>query len=317
VLNRQTPDRLPFNFWMDRSIMAELDRKFGENFRVTHYGADVIETFPAIPFFAEFAANVEYKVDERTTWVMRHPAESIVQLKNSPMPDADDPACYACIKADRKKYPDKALFALVPTPLEILFGQVGMEQLFYDIADYDDLMDEILEDISQTQLKAVDHIADCDMDVLYLAGDICSTKSELLSCDMLRRFCFEPLHKLVKRAHQRGLKVFFHTDGHVMNILPLFVEFGIDGINPFQVSAGNSFETLRDEYGGKLMLYGGIDNCFIIPGGTVEDVRAHIRHLFETLGQTGGLIASSHDIPSHVPLENLDAMVEAIKACRY
>jgi uroporphyrinogen decarboxylase len=134
---------------------------------------------------------------------------------------------------------------------------------------------------------------------------------------MLRRFCFEPLHKLVKRAHQRGLKVFFHTDGHVMNILPLFVEFGIDGINPFQVSAGNSFETLRDEYGGKLMLYGGIDNCFIIPDGTVEDVRAHIRHLFETLGQTGGLIASSHDIPSHVPLENLDAMVEAIKACRY
>jgi len=111
--------------------------------------------------------------------------------------------------------------------------------------------------------------------------------------------------------------VFFHTDGYVMNILPLFVEYGIDGVNPLQVSANNSFEEFVEKYGDKLMVYGGIDNCFIIPDGTVDDVREHIRHLFAILGKNGRLIASSHDIPSHVPPENLDVMVETLKSCTY
>jgi len=317
VLGNQLPDRLPFNFWMDRDRMAALDRALGENFRVSHYGADVIETFPDIRFFPAFARNAVYVADAKTRWVKKYPVDSITMLAEAELPNADDPGCAAGIRADRVKHPDKALFALMVTPLEILFGQLGMEQLFYDIADHSDLVDAVLGRISRVLLKAVDHIADCDIDVLYLAGDICSTRGEILSGDMLRRFCFRPVQKIIARAHERGLKVFFHTDGHVMHILPLFVEYGLDGINPLQVSANNSYEAFAAHYSDRLMLYGGIDNCFIIPDGTPAQVRAHIRHLFGTLGKNGRLIASSHDIPSHVPMENLEAMVDEIKRCVY
>lgn len=317
VLDNRNPDRLPFNFWMDRDRMAALDRALGQNFRVSHYGADVIETFPNIRFFPEFAHNAVRHTDAKTSWTMKYPVASVALLENAACPDADNPKCYEGIRADRAKYPDKALFALVTTPLEILFGQIGMEQLFYDIADYDDLLDTVLERIARVLLRAVDHIADCDVDVLYLAGDICSTRGELMSGGMLRRFCFRPLEAIIARAHERGLKVFFHTDGHVMNILPLFVAYGFDGINPLQHNAGNSCETFTAQYGDRLMLYGGIDNCFIVPDGSPAQVRAHIRQLFGTAGKNGRLIASSHDIPSHVPMENLDAMVDEIKRCVY
>jgi len=139
----------------------------------------------------------------------------------------------------------------------------------------------------------------------------------MMSQGYLRRFCFEPIKNIIKRAHERGLTVFFHTDGHVMNILPLFVEYGIDGINPYQANANNDLEFFRDNYKEKLMLYGGIDNCFTIPDGTPEEVRAHIRRLFKIVGAGGGFIASSHDIPSKTPMENLDAMVDEIKKCIY
>lgn len=49
VLENHIPDRLPFNFWMDRPLMAQLDIKLGENFRISYYDADVIETFPLVP----------------------------------------------------------------------------------------------------------------------------------------------------------------------------------------------------------------------------------------------------------------------------
>jgi len=280
--------------------MAALDRALGENFRVRHYGADVIETFPDLRFFPGPARFADVRA-----------------LKDAIYPDADNPGCYAGIRADRAKYPNKALFALMLTPLEILFSKVGMEQLFYDIADYGDLVDTLLERISQVLLKAVGHIADSGADVLYLAGDICATRGEIMSSVMLRRFCFGPIQKLVTRAHERGMKVFFHTDGHVMNILPLFVEHGIDGINPLQYSANNSYETFIEQYERRLMLYGGLDNCFIIPDGTPTQVRRHVQRLFDTCGKNGRLIASSHDIPFYAPLENLEAMVDEIKRCVY
>jgi len=282
VLAHKKPDRLPFNFWMDRDLMAALDKRFGENFRVNHYGADVIETFPAIHFETD-------------------------------NPDPDDPRCYASIQADRAKYPDKALFALQVTPLEILFGRVGLERLFCDMIDKPERMDETLDCISRVLLRAVDHIAACDVDALYLAGDICCTRGEMMSQAMLRRFCFGPIKKLVDRAHALDLPVLYHTDGRVANILPLFVEYGFDGINPLQASVNDTAAFARD-YADKLIIYGGIDNCFIIPNGTTQQVRAHIRQLFDTLGRSG-LIASSHDIPAHVPMENLEAMVDEIKKC--
>jgi len=302
---------------MDRDKMAELDVKFGENFKVTHYGADIVETFPGMPFFAEFAANAEVVFDGKTWWTKKHAAQSVTELENAPLFDPDNPALYDYIRNDRAKYPDKAMFALVVTPLEILFGTVGMEQLLAEMIDYGDLIEELCEKMSLVQLRSVDHIADSDMDVLYLAGDVCSTRGSMMSPAMLRRFFFDPVKKLVDRAHEKGLKVFYHTDGHVMDILPLFVEYGFDGINPLQANTGNNIYDFAEKYGDKLMVYGAMDNCFTIPQGTVEDVRRHVRELFGVLGKNGRFIISSHDIPSYVPMENLNIMVETIKSCIY
>ena len=317
VINNKIPDRLPFNFWMDRDKMSELDEQLGENFRITHYGADVVETFPGLPFFAEFAVNAEVVFDGKTFWTKKYAVESVAELENAPMFDPDNPALYDYIKVDRVKYPDKALFALMVTPLDILLNYVGMEQLFVDIGEYGELIEQLCEKMSQVQLRSIDHIADSDMDVLYLAGDICSTKGSLLSPDMLRKFFFNPVKKLIGRAHEKGLKVFYHTDGHVMDILPLFVEYGFDGINPLQANAGNNIYEFVEKYGDKLMVYGGMDNCFTIPQGSTEDVRHHVKELFEVLGKNGRFIISSHDIPSSVPMENIDVMVETIKSCKY
>ena len=317
VVNNRVPDRVPFNFWMDRDLMAELDVKYGENFRVCYYDADVIESFLLFEFFPEAAKNAEYKNDGKTIWTVHYPARSVTELKDASYPDPDCPDNYRLLREDRAKYPDKAIFAFMVTPLDILFAQMGMEQFFYDTAEEDELIDEIIDRISQIYIRALDHIVAIGCDVLYVLGDICSSKSQMMSNNMLRRFCFEPIKKIVNKAHELGLKVFYHTDGYVMDILPLFVEYGLDGINPFQISVGNDINIFMEEYASKLMIYGGIDNLFIIPNGTIDDVRAHIRYLFNTLGRNGRFIASSHDIPSYVPMANVDAMVDEIKKCRY
>ena len=46
ALRHQKPDRPPFNFWMDRRLMAQSAGRFGADYRVTHFGADIAESFP-------------------------------------------------------------------------------------------------------------------------------------------------------------------------------------------------------------------------------------------------------------------------------
>jgi len=51
ALNNEKPDMVPFNFWMDRRLMEQYEKRLGHrHWRVTHYGADVIETFGLLNF---------------------------------------------------------------------------------------------------------------------------------------------------------------------------------------------------------------------------------------------------------------------------
>ena len=102
----------------------------------------------------------------------------------------------------------------------------------------------------------------------------------------------------------------------MLPIVNLFVEYGFDGINPLEPRYNDPGEFVAKS-GGKLVLYGGLDNCVSIPDGTPDQVREHVRNQFGILGRDNKLIFSSHDIPSKCPRENLDAMVAAIKECRY
>jgi len=316
ILDGKIPDRLAFNFWMDRPLMAELDKTLGDNFRITYYDADVIETFPLVPWFPELKDKWVIKSTEMTSWILKHPLETADDLDQLSFPDMDDETIYTQIMSDRTNYPDKSLFALIAHPMELLVNHFGFENFFLALFDDEEKMLDVLYKISKAQVKLIENCLEKDVDVIYIAGDICTTRSEMMSHAMLEKFCFEPMRPMIEKVHSLGKKVLMHTDGNVMNILSLFVKYGIDGINPLQSNC-NDKQYFADNFGDKLFVYGGIDNCFTIPEGTPQEVRQHIRDNFKILGKKGRYIASSHDIPGQVPLENIDVMVDEIKKCIY
>ena len=314
ILRRELPDRLPFNFWMDRDLMVKLDGKFGENFRVTHYDVDVVETFFLANWFPEL--NRKTVADETAAWWLEPKIESIAKAAELILPDTQDHKIYTLIQEDRCKYPDKALFALLTTPLDVMFSLRAFEGMFLDFYDYPKETEEFLHRVGRTLAKMARNACSMDIDVLYVAGDICSAKGPFMSKDQLVRYCFEPLRGVVAEAKKAGIPVLFHTDGAVMDILDMFVEYGYDGINPLQPHL-NDIRTFKEKYGNKLLLYGGLDNCYTIPDETPENVARHVRETFNILGRNGGYIASTHDIPNYVPLENIDILVKTIKECTY
>jgi len=314
ILNRQIPDRLPFNFWMDRSLMKQLDMELGQNFRISHYGADVVETF----FQIDWAPDLQKQrvANDFTSHQIKPLIDTFPEVSKLDMPNSEQDSIYKLVKEDRRKYNDKALFVLITTPLDVLFSLRLMEGSFLDLYDYSDEVEEYLHKVGAFLQNVVKNVCMLNIDVLYIAGDICSTKGPLMSREYLKRFCFEPIKGLIDEARRAGIPVLYHTDGAVMEILDMFIEYKIDGINPLQPHL-NDIRKFKDEYGDKLLLYGGLDNCFIIPNGTPEEVKLHVSNTFDEIGKNGGFIASTHDIPWYVPRENIEVMVKTLKECVY
>jgi len=313
VLRGKAPDRVPFNFWMDRDKMAEYDARWGADFRLTHYGADVIEAFVLFDWFP--GLHPKSRNDGVTQWQLEPALDSIEEALDLQFADPADSAIYADITEKRAKDPDKAIFALAIGPLGILGGYRLAENLFVELYDKAEVIHEFLCKIQPIFLDIVRRTCALDIDVLYLADDICDRNGATISPAHLREFHFDYLKPAIDIAHEAGKRVFYHTDGYVLDILDLFTEYGIDGINPIEHRYNDPKEFLRRSEG-RLKVYGALDNCSIIPNGTPEEVRDHVKEVFSILGPNG-LIMSTHDIPGYCPQENLDAMVETIKGCGY
>lgn len=313
VLRGEIPDRVPFNFWMDRDKMAEYDQLWGADFRLTHYGVDVIEAFVGLPWWAGLPR--ETIDDGMTVWQTKPMLESIEDALELHMPDVFDPNVYADIVDRREQHPDKAIFALMLAPLDVL-APLRLTDLYTDVLDYPEVIHRLLARVRWVLIEAAKRTCELDIDVLYLAGDICGRDGALYSPRHLREFLFDYVREVIEIAHNHGKKVFYHSDGLLTEVLGVYMEYGVDGCNPLEPRYNDPKEFVRTT-DGKLILYGGLDNCNIIPNGSVDDVREHVRSQFEILGAQGRLIFSSHDIPGTCPKANLDALVESIRACRY
>ena len=103
-----------------------------------------------------------------------------------------------------------------------------------------------------------------------------------------------------------------HCDGNIRELIPEFIEMGIDILNPIQnVGPGMEPKELKKEFGKDLCFHGGIDTQEVLPRLSAEELARDVREKIETLGKGGGYILSpTHMIQLDVPLENILKMYQ-------
>lgn len=315
ALHRQKPDRVPFNFWMDRRLMEQYEKRIGHrHWRVVGYGADVIETFALLNF--PTGKMVEHT---GTSWLEEPLFEDWSAADTLPLPDPNDDAVYGLIKQDLSEFPDKAVILDIPTCWGVIAGQMrGYERVYMDIYEYPDAFKRLSRRITDIQKQVVERACRMGITALYVMEDVSTTKGLSMSPQMIEQHCFCYARELIQIADSYGIPSLFHCCGKIPDVLAdMFVALGVKAINPLQPSVNDAAD-FASKYADKLAVYGGLDNSFIIPQGTPKQIQEHIFSQFEILGKPyGGLIFSSHDIDVKTPPENIDIMVQTIKQCVY
>jgi uroporphyrinogen decarboxylase len=154
------------------------------------------------------------------------------------------------------------------------------------------------------------------IDVIAFGDDLGMQTGPQISPAMYREF-FKPRHQLMwARAKQLApVKVMLHSCGGIRELLRDLIEAGLDAVNPVQIScSGMEARQLKKDFGKDIVFWGGgCDTQEVMPRGTPEVVRQHVRSLVELFSPGGGFVFQQvHNILAGVPPENIVAMFEAV-----
>ncbi len=148
---------------------------------------------------------------------------------------------------------------------------------------------------------------------LWIFDDMASNQGPMFSPRTAEQILAPAWSSMVQRFKAAGAqKVILHSDGNIGPLLDLFLDLGFDGINPVEPKAGLDAVALREKYGDRLVLIGGLCNAQVLPEGNPEKVRQHVKRVLSA-GKDGGLIIGTHSIGPDISVATYDLVNETVR----
>ena len=92
---------------------------------------------------------------------------------------------------------------------------------------------------------------------------------------------------------------------------------GVDVIHPIQKGCMDE-KAVAEKYGHRISFLAGVDVQYLLPRGTVDEVRAGVRELIDTYYKPEGglLLSAGNGIMGDTPFENIEAMLQEMALYR-
>jgi uroporphyrinogen decarboxylase len=135
--------------------------------------------------------------------------------------------------------------------------------------------------------------------------------TQFMSLQMYRDL-FKPAdRRAAEWAHQKGLKVYYHSCGNINPFVPELIDVGVDMLNPMEVKAGMDPLALKEQFGDQLAFHGGLNATLYDPP---ERMWAEMERVIPVMKENGGyVIGTDHSVPDSVGLEQYREFVARAK----
>lgn len=159
------------------------------------------------------------------------------------------------------------------------------------------------------------------VDVVFTCGtDFGTQDSQFCSEEVFRELWLPYYKRLNDWIHTHTTwKIFKHSCGAVLPLIPAMIDSGFDILNPVQINAKDmDSKVLKEQFGDQLVFWGGgMDTQRVLAFGTKEEVRRQVMEQCEILGKDGGFVFNTvHNIQANVPVKNVITMIETLNEIR-
>lgn len=243
-----------------------------------------------------------------------NPLADLTALRSFRWPDPDDERyCRAIHDGAAKAWDRNTLFLCGghrDTLWEKAYMLCGMENMMCNFTCEPDACREILHRIMDFQLGMARHYLAAGVEVVSCGDDLGTQHGLLLSPQTIHEFLEPEYRRLFTLYKQHGVIICFHSCGAITSLLELFMELGIDCLNPIQATA-NDLADVRRRTQGRMALQGGVSSGIIV-AGPVAAIRREVHRCLWTLGRDGGYFCGP-DQGMPWPKEHIQAVEDAVR----
>jgi len=191
-----------------------------------------------------------------------------------------------------------------------LFYLRGFENLMMDMATEDPRLNRLIEIVLSHNIALIRKWVELGVEMMSFGDDLGMQDRLPISPNHFRKYLKPCYAKMFGICRDSGVLVYFHSDGHILEIIEDLIECGVTIINP-QVRA-NTLEGIAKVAKGKVCINLDLDRQ-LFPLATPQQIRDHIREAIDLLAmEEGGLMLVAECEPD-VPLRNIEAICDAFE----
>jgi uroporphyrinogen decarboxylase len=256
------------------------------------------------------------------------PAEAFDLEAEDPKPEDVNPS-WVWPDEDLRRLENIARFMFNETDLSLCLGDAPMQLTYLPgswyqgcmfIAEYPERMIEILDkyvDMHLANLKLLEQAVGKYVDIVNLCHDLGDNRSLFIGAERFREV-YKPAYMKFLQGWKKitNMKCALHSCGAVGDVLPDFVECGLDIYNPVQISGANMEpERLKAITSDKLIFWGGAyDHHLCSPNESYEAIYEKASYNIKTLAKGGNyILAGVHNLLPEIPEHHLKAILDAWK----
>ena len=180
-------------------------------------------------------------------------------------------------------------------------GFEGLCMLMIDDPDFVDEMARFWCDFVSRMLERV--LAEITPDRFFISEDMAYKSKSMISMEMARRFCMPSWKEWSHKVKAAGCRIVdLDSDGFIGELIPLWIESGVNVCDPIEVAAGCDIVAFRKQFGRKIAYTGGVDKRCIAAGG--ETLLNEMQRIAPVVKDGGYIPSCDHGIPADVSWAN-------------
>jgi uroporphyrinogen decarboxylase len=191
---------------------------------------------------------------------------------------------------------------------------LGVEKLCTAFYDQPGLIHAILEHWAEFYCTLSRKVwQGVQFDFVLFWEDMAYKSGSLISPRLVREFMLPYYRRVIDTLRGLGCDILIvDSDGDVTELVPLFLQAGVNVMLPFEVQAGMDVRIFRKLYGKNLAILGGLDKRLLVgpPQALVEEIRRIVRPMLNS----GGYIPSlDHTVPPDVSLDQFRYYLDCLR----
>jgi uroporphyrinogen decarboxylase len=254
---------------------------------------------------------------EATSW----PFADIERSAERPFPPMNDERFFGAARerVSKNNESENPKYCLGVMPFSSLnegtHNIMGLTNMFLAYYEHPDSLKRLVGRLADGQAESIRKLAEAGCDGVMGYDDWGLQDRLMVGRDLIEEFFMPHYRRNWALAHSLGMDVWLHSCGYIIELLPQFIEAGLDVVQMDQ-QENMGLERLDEVAGGRLAFWCPVDIQKTMIEGSIADIEAYVERMTRTVGNhSGGLISMAYSTPEavHHTSEKIAAMCRAFR----